>query len=553
MKALPYLLLMLFMASLVAAQVEVIDSWPSMMVEGNSINITIETNIASTCKIDSKDDLYENMRHFMADITQKKHNYLTPIVPTGELNYFVRCTDEDYEVMNESYILDFLVERPFLSSTEYDNQSAPAIPAKKSLVSERYWGSINTTKYVAWEIKDEEMAVTKFGFRLNYPVKDLTFIISEKVQTPVDRYAINRLTYRYFEIKNSLPDQSALAKMTISFRVSRDWARNNEVEYSRVSLYYYDDGWHEIKPELIDSETTLDYAYFQALADKATYYAIAISDTKLEAKAENVPTNITPNVTETTIEATTTVAEKPIVDEMPEQNNEKKPFPLDIVLLVVLSLLSITYLVVWRVNSVSRKNTLKGSFDYNIGFKTEDVFSGLKDRNTSRQEANAIIESMPQPKSQETIQELAHQAGETIKEAAPAKDALMAELEQNLTALQVTLDESRKTIENPAEEKAEDPKVKDRIISMCQKGIPEDEIKKILSELNVDEKTISEAYEEWSRKKDFGVKLSKFEDKVLDMYIMGLKNSGRSRHEITDYLKKKGFSTEQIDRKLTIL
>lgn len=536
------LLLLLLLVPLAYA-IDVVEYTPSDTITTSNVNITLLTNMQGRCKIDKVIADYENMKYLMETEDEYRHTYSDYFLPNGDALYYVRCIDNSLDPMNESYELTFTVEKEFINSTQFENNTRAAFILRRPKVMDYHWDKINTTRYLQLNINNDNFALHSFSFRLMYPDTDLDLTISEEVQTPIAAFALDdRVVYRYFSISHN---SDSMAKYLIDFKILRSWVINQGIDYSRISLYYYDGGeWYEIIPELLSTKN-FNYAYYHAISDVHEYYAIAINDghemiapaivPKIADLTNNTDTNTTLlNVTNTTqkkeesaillaITSTSIIPneevpleegqlEKPIVEEIPSGEKSNNLF--------------------WALIAIALVASLGLAFLYMSRKKEEPVITEDEDEVEFE-----IFDQILSPPMQDFKESLYDGIKKTHEDAAAQTKENMECLNIELTAMKE--DHNKKEL---------DDETKQLLLTICNNSTKEQAIR-LAAELGVGTEYVLQAYDERLQKQEFNKKLAAFESKVIDTYISSMRKNGHKDGEIREYLLKKGFNEADIASK----
>jgi len=132
-----------------------------------------------------------------------------------------------------------------------------------------------STTFTIDEDKVSDLKIEEIEMEVNAEVTDASITVAESSKPSGANVAISTTTgstYKYLEITTNVPN-AVIEKATVSFRVSKSWVENNDIDSSSILLKrYVDDDWSNL-PTTMTSEDD-DYYYFDAVTTGFSTFAV---------------------------------------------------------------------------------------------------------------------------------------------------------------------------------------------------------------------------------------------------------------------------------------
>ncbi len=145
--------------------------------------------------------------------------------------------------------------------------------ADVSASTSKLWHRLQAGQDALFSIEDD-IPFTEIKFTLKNMTENVDIelnVLSDNdtlIETPAPEEV-----YKYIRIIPTNIQAGNLERATIRFRVTSTWISNNNIKNESIALYRYETSWSGLNTTLIREDE--NHAYYEALADKFSLYAIS--------------------------------------------------------------------------------------------------------------------------------------------------------------------------------------------------------------------------------------------------------------------------------------
>ncbi len=138
----------------------------------------------------------------------------------------------------------------------------------------KLWHRLQAGDDALFSIDRDDIPFTEIKFTLKSMTEnvDIELNVLSDNDTLIESPAPEEV-YKYIRIISTNIQAENLERATIRFRVTNTWISGNNIDKNNISLYRYETSWSGLNTTLIREDE--NHAYYEALADKFSLYAIS--------------------------------------------------------------------------------------------------------------------------------------------------------------------------------------------------------------------------------------------------------------------------------------
>ncbi len=219
----------------------------------------------------------------------------------------------------------------------------------------KQWNSISSGGTATLDISNDKIGFTKIAIvALDYvssPEIKVTGSVSSSTSP-----SFSGTVYQFLEVKTTTLTESHISKLTLDFKVEKEWLSVNNFKEEDIVLFRYSNAkWNSLETSIVKRDAK--YVYYSAESPGFSYFAIGTTKKAGITKppvTEKLPVAEQPPVTETPPSGEKPpVTETPPPTEQPPQETEKKASYLYIWILLGVVIV-VAVLLSWHVSSLKK-------------------------------------------------------------------------------------------------------------------------------------------------------------------------------------------------------
>ncbi len=145
----------------------------------------------------------------------------------------------------------------------------PAASAKAT----KQWENMNAGEDSTMEINNSNIGFTKLRIRVRNQVQSVTMEVESLGEKPSDVSAPSGNAYQYVNVTPTGLSDSDIDSATITFRVTKEWVTQNQIDISTMTLQrWHNNAWESLTTRAAGSDT--EYYSFEADTSGFSYFVI---------------------------------------------------------------------------------------------------------------------------------------------------------------------------------------------------------------------------------------------------------------------------------------